>query len=157
MKKIIRYDLKWVLTFVIMAGIIIGLHFLAIKNDNSNFIEEENTIINNDDLNFTIKSFSEDKLWETEDINVSIENKTDKLLFIHWKNVCINSHMINPYWGTSLEPHSKVNTIISFYKKTLKEKNIQSLDIIQFTLTALDEENWNIVYEDSFIIEKGQF
>lgn len=155
MKKIIRYDLKWVLTFVIMAGVIIGFHLLAIKNDNS--IKEENIIVNNDDLNFTIKSFSEDKLWETEDINVLIENKTDKLLFIHWNEVCVNGYMIDPYWGTSLEPHSKINTTISFYKKTLEKNNIQSLDIVQFTLTALDEENWDIVYEDSFTIEKGQF
>lgn len=107
---------------------------------------EETVIVDNDNFTFIIKNVEINKDWGTLDLNVYIQNKTDKKLTFTWYDVSINDYMIDPFWATEVVPNKKMNSTISFWHQQLDENNIEKIENIEFNLQIyyLNEETWAV-------------
>ena len=112
--------------------------------------EDEQVIVENDDIVFVILGVEEDGFWGYT-LKAYLENKTDDEVYFGWDDVSVNDIMVDPYWGTSVAPHARAYSEISFYDTDFEENGIETVDEIEFTLAAhRDNDNWDEILEEIF-------
>lgn len=121
----------------------------ATENINEKTFEEV-VLVDNENLTFIVKDAILDETWGTWDLKVFIENKTDMPLMYSWDDVSVNGYMIDPFWGTSVEPGKKENTSISFYLTTFEENNIETVEEIILTLSVYNDDTWEDILKEEF-------
>ena len=122
-------------------------------NDNPNYLLADETIVDSEDLTFTITSVSASRSGDVS-FKVLCVNKTDLNLMFSWDNVSVNGYMIDPFFASTVAAGKSSNVDISFSNRSLENANIASIDELVFTLRVYDSEDWSAdkLVESEFII-----
>jgi nitrogen regulatory protein PII len=114
--------------------------------------DKEVVIVDNEMYTFKVKGMVQDNFWETQDVKVYVENKTDKTLHFSWDEVSVNGYMVDPFWGTEVAPGKKENTTVSFYDTSLAENDIDLIKEITFVLNVYDDTFYDSYCGDTYSI-----
>ncbi len=116
----------------------------------TNYTLKNQAVISNDNVSFTVKKISDNSLLGT-DMQVILENKTEKNLMYSIDNVAVNGFSVEPFWATSVSAGKKAVSTITFYTSDIEKYGITSLDEIEFTLRIYNEDDW---MEDDVLNQK---
>ena len=105
----------------------------------------ETVIVDRDVVTFIIENV-EDEVSEYYTLNCYVANHTGKNLLITWDAVSVNGFMVDPFWAASVAGGMQLVTQISFLRSDLEEQGIQDVSEIEFTLLAMDQDDWEADY-----------
>ena len=95
----------------------------------------------------------EDPTWGTE-VNLYIENNSDKNTAISINEVSVNGFMVDTYFSADLEANKKTYKDIVLYKESLDENEIKTVENIEFKIRIKDTDNWDtIILTDPIKVE----
>lgn len=80
------------------------------------------------------------------DVNVYLENKTDKTLMFSINGASVNGYMCDPLWATTVAPGKRANTAISWLASDLEENEITEVEVLTLPISVYDETDWNAAY-----------
>lgn len=101
----------------------------------------EITLVDSDDVTVKITGIEEDAIFGYT-LKVFIENKADKELMFTTENVSVNGFMCDPFWAATVDAGMKANEEISFSEKDFEKNGIETVEKIQLTLRAYDNDDW---------------
>ena len=142
-------------------GTVSQVEEITIEDTASNVltIDEPITVIDNENLTFSVKAVEYDSMWGTYSLKVFIENKTDKMLMVTWEDTSVNGYMCDPFWASEVAGGKKENTSISWFISSFEENDIDYHNItnIEFCLKVyhMNEETYDITYyaDDVFVLD----
>lgn len=105
----------------------------------------ETVIVENDTATFIIESV-EDEVSEYYTLNCYIANHTDRNLLFTWDAVSVNGYMVDPFWAASVSAGKQLVTQVNFFRTDLEDQGIEEVQNIEFTLLAMDNDNWDADY-----------
>lgn len=105
----------------------------------------EAVITENDTLTFIIENV-EDEVSEYYTLNCYVANHTGKNLLITWDAVSVNGFMVDPFWAASVAGGMQLVTQISFLRSDLEAQGIEEVQNIEFTILAMDNDDWDADY-----------
>lgn len=108
---------------------------------------KEIVLVDNEDVTVKVTGIDEDTIFGFE-LDVFLENKTDKELMFTLDGVSINGFMCDPFWAETVAAGKKSNTGISWFEDDLKDNNITTVDDVSFILK---------IYEADDILAKDVF
>ena len=114
---------------------------------------KEIVLVDNDDVTVKVTGIEEDTMFGFE-LNVFLENKTDKELMFTVDGVSINGFMCDPFWADPVAAGKKSNTGISWFEDDLKDNNITTVDDVSFILKIYEEDDVlaKDVFSDTFTL-----
>lgn len=83
------------------------------------------------------------------DINIKIENKSDKALIIQTTDVLVDGYMVDPAFTSNILPGNKIKAEISFINKSVN-RNLKSIEG-NFRITSKDDST-ELLKEEPFTI-----
>jgi hypothetical protein len=116
----------------------------------TNYTLKNQVVVSNSNVSFTVKKISDNSLLGT-DMQVILENKTEKNLMYSIDNVAVNGFAVEPFWATSVSAGKKAVSTITFYTSDIEKYGITSLDEIEFTLRIYNKDDW---MEDDVLNQK---
>lgn len=105
----------------------------------------ETVILDNDVLTFIIEDV-EDEVSEYYTLNCYVSNNTGKNLLVSWEGVSVNGFMADPFWAASVSAGNQLITQVHFLWSDLAEQGIEEVSEIEFSLLAMDQDNWDADY-----------
>lgn len=105
------------------------------------------TLVSNDRVIFKVTSEPyRDNFWDAYTVDVYVENKTDKTVYVAMVETSVNDCMIDPYFTIEIAEGKKANESFSLMKEDLDRNNItESINKIAFKLAIYDTD-WNELY-----------
>ncbi len=111
---------------------------------------EETLLFDQDGIRVVATGIAEDG-WLGPEVNVLIENNTDRKIMVQARNVSLNGAMINPFFSSEVEAGKKANETLTFYQESLDTAGIRSIQSIDLKIVALDAENWDSISESEMV------
>lgn len=113
----------------------------------------EQVILDQDGIKITAKELIKDSFMGPE-IELLIENNSDKKIIVQSRNVSINGYMVQPMMSTEVESGKSANDSLSFSSTELEENGIDTIGQIELNLVILDPDTYQSIFEpDAIIIE----
>lgn len=84
-----------------------------------------------------------------------VVNKTDKKISIDFENISVNGYMANSYCYNTLKAKKSDFDVIKFSNSYLEEKEIETVEEIEFTLTVKDYDDYKNKFVEEVIIVKA--
>lgn len=120
----------------------------------STFVREaqasDNILIDNDYITAIATGYEEDDLWGYT-VNLFLINKTDNEIMFSADDVSVNGIMCDPFFAETVSAGKCSFSSMSFSDTTLEENGIESIEEIEFNLSAYDLNNF---MSDGFADEK---
>ena len=105
---------------------------------------DESVILNQNGIIMTMKGFEES--YYTLDLNVLIENTTDKEIDVYPVSIVVNGYSLQEaYMIGTVEANAKLNTEISFYLDELERCNIGEITEIELVFELYDYDSWETI------------
>ncbi|MBF0579588.1 hypothetical protein IM774_07330 [Erysipelotrichaceae bacterium RD49] len=98
-------------------------------------------IVDNDYAKVIVTGYEPDGTFGYE-VNLFIENKSDRNLMFSVDGTSVNDMMVDPFWAESIEPHKMGFDTIRFSKSNLEENQIEQVDKIEFSFVIHDADDW---------------
>ena len=114
----------------------------------------ETVILDNEKLLFIVEKVDDtDGSFYT--LSCYIANRTEQDLLVSWDGVSVNGFMVDPFWADAVGAGKQLYTEISFLSSDLAEQGIDTVTEIEFTLTAMDYDNFDMTYavEETFTFQ----
>lgn len=103
---------------------------------------ESSLIYDANGIKVTAKSLSSGGLFGPE-LNVLIENNTDKNLTIQTQNVSVNDFMVSTIFSAEVPAGKKANDAITFEKGDIEAAGIVKIASIEFFLNIFETDTWD--------------
>lgn len=72
-----------------------------------------------------------------------LENDTDKIVYFTADDVAVNGFGCDPYWGETLLPGTVAYDRMEWWADDLEDSHIEAVESVQFTGSAVDDDNWD--------------
>ena len=72
-----------------------------------------------------------------------IENRHDVNLMFTWRDVSVNSYLIDPYFATVVAKDKREYGEITFSEWRMEELDFESIEEIEFSFVVYDEDDWS--------------
>lgn len=102
---------------------------------------KEIVVLDNNDVTFMVIGVNYSSLGC--EINCFMENKTDKDVLFTWQDVSVDSYMIDPFFGQSVQAGKKANSVVVFTQDTLDSNGISKPSEIDFNLLVMPKTGDN--------------
>ena len=114
---------------------------------------EKITLVDNDDITFTITGIDENGLMGYT-LKVFLENRTDKDLMFAMDDTSVNGFMCDPFWAETVAAGKKSNTTVSWFETDFEENGIETVEEIVFTLRVYDSNDFlaDDILNDTFTV-----
>lgn len=110
----------------------------------------KNVVIDTELFAFYVEGAERNDEASTWSVNVSMENKTDKVLNFSWKEVFINNCNIDPTWSYGVLAETKDTTKVTFHMGNFEANDIEQVENLKFTLSITDEDG-NILEDTEYL------
>ncbi len=117
------------------------------KSYNQKINTEGVTAYDGDGVKIVIQKLSDDEVLGATNVDVYIENNSDKTLVITADNVSVNGLMINPLFSSEIIPGKVAIDEMSFLKSKLTENGITKISEIELNFTIMDIESFTSIKE----------
>ena len=107
----------------------------------------ETVIVDNDQLLFIIEKVA-DAGDSSYTLNCYIANRTGSDLLVSWDGVSVNGMMADLFWAAAVGAGKQLYTEISFLTSDLEAQGIDDVSDIEFTLSAIDYDSFETVFEE---------
>jgi len=115
--------------------------------------DSDTLLTDNDSVSVTVLGFGEDPLWGYT-AYIYLVNKTDTPLTFSCDDVSVNGFMVDPFWAENVPANARCYSEISWPDARLKENGIETVEEIEFTLSAHDSYDWmaDNVLDETYVI-----
>ncbi len=103
-------------------------------------LDTDNVLVDNEYATVIVTGYDENSFWGY-DVNLFIENKSDKNLMVSVDNASINGIMADPFYAVAVLPGKCTFSSISWFSNTLEENDITDVETIEFELKIYDCDN----------------
>lgn len=104
-------------------------------------VEGETVLVDDENCTIIVTGFDPDSTFGFE-MQVYLENKTDKCLMFSASNVAVNGFMCDPYWAVTVAPGMRSNSSMTWFDSTLQENGITEVTEITLPIRVYDNDNW---------------
>lgn len=111
--------------------------------------ESDLVLVDNESVTVIATGYREDSSFYGFEVNLYLINKTEKNLMYSVRDCSINGYMIDPFFATSIHAGKSKFSTISWSRSDFEENKIGGVEVIEFLLTAYDEDSW----ADEFVSE----
>lgn len=111
---------------------------------------EETVLLDQDGIRVVATGLSQDG-WMGPEINILVENSTDRAITVQVREVSVNGAMMTPILSCDVAAGKKANDAISFYQTDLDTAGISTLQTIELKFTAFDSESWDTILDSEAI------
>lgn len=121
------------------------VHIYPYGEDKATIFEREaqdsdNVIIDNDYVTVIVTGYTDDSIWGYT-ANLFLVNKTETEVMFSLEDASINGYMIDPFFATSVMPGKCAFKSMSWSDSALEENGIDTIEEIEFTFKAYDNNN----------------
>lgn len=106
----------------------------------------ETVLFDQDGIRAVATGITEDG-WFGPEINILVENNTDRKIVVQSRNFSVNGAMINTILSCDVEAGKKANESIALYQESLDKAGIYSIQSIELKIVAMDAESWDTIAE----------
>ena len=125
----------------------IFLQTSAAQNVEQTFDDSGFVALDESGVRFIVRGVSqEDSTWGT-DVNVYIENNSDKDVVIQVNSVSVNGYMLDTYFFCDVAAGKVAYNAISFDDDALTAIGVSSLENMEFSVGIYDYPSWDIIFE----------
>lgn len=89
-------------------------------------------------------------IWGAE-LNVYVENNSDKYITIQVDNVSLNGFMMNPIFSCDVDPGKKAVDTITFLSSDLEDNNITKFESLELSFHIFNSVNYNKIYDSKIV------
>lgn len=114
--------------------------------------EKDTVLVDAPELSFIATGSDPDGEWGYN-LNVYMENRSDREQDYTVKNVKINGQLCDPYWYRTLDAGKKSFTYINWYTDELEHMEIFEVSRIEFDLVVTDAGSGTAVLEQHCVVE----
>ena len=111
--------------------------------------DKELTLADTDDFLFAVCGRDEDNIW-TYNLTLYIENKSDQDLTFSWKDVTVNGVETDPWFYYTIPAGLKACFNLFFNEDDMKAKEIEALELVDFTLVVTPVDSFQELYREVF-------
>lgn len=111
---------------------------------------ESKEIYNENGVVITVKGLSSDDFMGPE-VNLLIENNSDKDLTIQTRNSSVNGYMIDLQMSCDVAAGKKANDEMSIYSSSLEASGIDTISEIEFSFHIIDGKSWDTIADSDLI------
>ena len=131
---------------------------VTLTTDVKNYTQKYNTkgtvVVDEQDIKIYVLGKKVNKKYGDVDIEVYIENNTDKTIKVSTDNESIDGFMVDASFYTSVKPGMKAYDFISLYGDELKENELEDFTSMELIFDIYDSETYNsIVKTDTITLE----
>lgn len=112
--------------------------------------DTDKVIIDNEYVTVTVTGYEKDDIWGYN-VNLFLENKTDKDVMFSIEEASVNGYMLDPFYATSVSAGKCSFSSITWFENTLTENGITEITELEFIFKAYDSNDW---MADDFAKEK---
>lgn len=98
-------------------------------------------LVDDETCTVIVTGFDPDSTFGYE-MNVYVENRTNKNLMFSASNVAINGFMCDPYWAVTVAPGMRSNSSMTWFRSDLDNNGITQVTDITWNLRVYDSNNW---------------
>ena len=98
-------------------------------------------LVDDETCTVIVTGFDPDSTFGYE-MNVYVENRTNKNLMFSASNVAINGFMCDPYWAVTVAPGMRSNSSMTWFRSDLDSNGITQVTDITWNLRVYDSNNW---------------
>ena len=109
---------------------------------------KEQVLFDEQDVKITATSLSEG--WMGPEVNILIENNSDKTIIVQVRNASINGFMVDPTISEEVNAGKKSNASISFMKTELEECEITTLSELEFSFHFIGDD-WQPLFDSDIV------
>lgn len=123
------------------------VHVYPLGEENATlFVREEQAsdqvLIDNEKCKVTFIGTENDPIWGYT-LNLYLENKSDSSVMFSVEDVSVNGYMIDPFWAKTVSAGNVAFSGISFSTSALEENNIETVEAIELTIRANNDEDYS--------------
>ena len=107
----------------------------------------EKVLFEGNEIKITYKGITSDGFYHN--VNVKIENNSDRDYIVQVDDVSVNGYMIDPIFSCDVKSGKKANDKISFFDSDLEENDIKEIKDIELSFHVYNDDEW----EDRFDTE----
>lgn len=100
-------------------------------------------LVDNESVTVIATGYREDTVFHDFEVNLYLVNKTEENIMYSVRDCSVNGYMIDPFFATSLHPGKSKFSTISWSYSAFEENGIDDVEVIEFLLTAYDEDSWS--------------
>lgn len=131
---------------------------VTLTSDVKNYTQKYNTkgtvVVDEQDIKIYVLGKKVNKKYGDVDIEVYIENNTDKTIKVSTDNESIDGFMVDASFYTSVKPGMKAYDSISLYGDELKENELEDFTSMELIFDIYDSETYrSIVKTDTITLE----
>ena len=131
---------------------------VTLTTDVKNYTQKYNTkgtvVVDEQDIKIYVLGKKVNKKYGDVDIEVYIENNTDKTIKVSTDNESIDGFMVDASFYTSVKPGMKAYDSISLYGDELKENELEDFTSMELVFDIYDSETYrSIVKTDTITLE----
>ena len=115
--------------------------------------ESDVVVLDDENITFIITGNGTDKYWGYQ-VNCYIVNKTDKTLWLSLDKASVNGAALRPSFYVEIRPGKRAYANASFKTSDLEANNIQTVEVVEFTLQMVNTSNYRKVGGDKAITYK---
>ena len=105
--------------------------------------DTDTVIADNEYVTVIATGISENDIFSSYDLCFYFINKTDKEVMFSMDDVSVNGYMADPFFAETLQPGFSKFCSATWYEDDLAEKDIESIETIEFTMTAYFAGDWD--------------
>lgn len=110
---------------------------------------EEQVLLDKDGVKITAQGFSRSE-YDEDQIQVIIENNTDKNLRIGSEKMVINGYMDWAFWGEEVAAGKKCNSYITLTDDTTKIAGITNIGTVEFYFWAEEKDSYDSIFSNEY-------
>ncbi len=110
---------------------------------------KEQVLLDKDGVKVTATGYSVNE-YDEDQIEVTVENNTDKDLTIGSEKIVINGYMDWVFWGVDVASGKKCNSYVTLSDDTTKIAGITNIGTVEFYFWAEDKDSYEDIFKDEY-------
>lgn len=112
--------------------------------------ETEKVILEQNGIKITYKGISTG--WIGKEVNLKVENNSDKNYTVQVRNVSVNGYMIDGIFSCQVNSGKAANDEISFLNSDFEDNDIESIEELEFNFHIFNDDDWMDSFDSDTII-----
>ncbi|MBO5266661.1 MAG: hypothetical protein J6B08_05110 [Ruminiclostridium sp.] len=108
-------------------------------------------IYEGNDIKIIIKGLDESSSFLGPNIELYVENNSEKNITVQTRDVSINGFMVTAMLSSDITPGKHIVDEITFINSELEENDIQKVEEVELSFHVFDSENWDTIIDTEII------
>lgn len=118
---------------------------------------EEQVIFDQDEIKITATGIDSEGSFMGSNLNLLIENNSDKNITVQARNVSVNGYMVDTSMSADVASQKKSNDSLTLSDSSLNECGIERIANLEFSFHIFDSETWDTIIDSEMMDIKTSY